>query len=78
MPFAATRMDQEIITKQSKSERERQVLYDITYMWKQKHGTRSSRCGSAVMNRARIHEASGSIPGLAQWVKDLVWPSAVV
>ena len=34
MPFAAIWMDLEIsILKQSKSERERQIPYDITYVW---------------------------------------------
>ena len=37
MPFAATRIQLEmIILKRSKSERERQIPYDITYMWNRK------------------------------------------
>ena len=33
MPFAATWMDLEIIMLRSKSDREGQILYDITYKW---------------------------------------------
>ena len=35
---------------------------------------RNSRCGSAVMNPASIHEDEGSIPGPSQWVGDQVLP----
>ena len=41
MPFAATWMQLEIIM-QSKSERERQIPYDVTYIWNLKHGTDES------------------------------------
>ena len=34
----------------------------------------SSHCGSEVMYPTSIHEDSGLIPGLAQWVKDLALP----
>ena len=41
MPFAATSMnlDRDYYIKQSKSERERQISYDIIYMWNIKYDT---------------------------------------
>ena len=38
MPFAATWVDLEIIIL-SKQDRQRQVLYDITYMWNLNYNT---------------------------------------
>ena len=37
-----------------------------------------SHCGTAEMNLTGNHEVAGPIPGLTQWVKDLVLPRAVV
>ena len=39
MSFAATWMDLEIIILSEVSQKERQITYDITYMWNLKHDT---------------------------------------
>ena len=39
MPSAATWMDPEIIILSEVSEKERQIPYDITYMWNLKYDT---------------------------------------
>ena len=38
----------------------------------------SARRGAAETKPTSTHEDSGSIPGLPQWVQDLVLPGAVV
>ena len=41
---------------------------------KKKKNYQSSHCDSLETNMTSIHEKAGSIPGLAQWVKDLALP----
>ena len=77
MPFAATWMDLEIIILSEVSQTEKDK-YHITYMWnlikmtqKKLINIEVSFVAPQLMNPTRIHEDEGSIPGLAQWVKDL-------
>ena len=53
------------------------IFYSKTNRFKNPH-LWSSHCGTAETNPTSIHEDVGSTPGLAQRVKDLVLPRAVV
>ena len=48
------------------------MAYNLNCM--QQCMARNSFCGSVVTNPTSIHEDVGLMPGLAQWVKDLVLP----
>ena len=51
-----------------------ELLKEIFLNTKIKISLRSSHRGAAGTNLTRNHEVAGSIPGLAQWVKDPVLP----
>ena len=48
--------------------------YSLLSKYRKNANIRSSRCGSMLTNLTSIHEDAGSIPGLAQWVKERVLP----
>ena len=55
MPFAVTCMDLDYHTKWRKSGRERQIPYDITYMWTLKYNTNEHIYESETDSQTRKH-----------------------
>ena len=59
MPFAATRIDLEIIILSEVSQKERQIPYDITYMWNLKYGTNEHIYETETDSQNRLVVAKG-------------------
>ena len=54
------------------------IVFSLWSLWIRKKWIWNSRHGSVEVNLTSIHEVSGSILGLARWVRDPVFPWAVV
>ena len=72
LPFAATWMDLEMIIPSEVSQR--QISYHLYVESKKKKDTGVPVMAQWLTNPTRNHEVAGSIPGLAQWVKDPALP----
>lgn len=63
MPFAASWMKLDIITLNDKSEKERQIPYNITYMWNLKYDTNEpiykTVTDSQTENKAAVAKGEG-------------------
>ena len=74
LPFAAKWMDLEIIILSELSQRKKNRWFSLIFCILKNYTNGSSHHGTAVTNLTSIHEDVGLIPGLTQWVKDLVLP----
>ena len=54
MPFAATRMDLEMIILSEVSQKEKDISYDVTYMWSLKYGAYELICVTTFGNIKHI------------------------
>ena len=69
-----TSVQMELVSREMETLRKDQREIKTTARKLRIHSMASSRCGSLVTNPTSIHEVSGWIPGLAQWVKDPALP----
>ena len=73
--------DKRYMINQSDKDKCYMMLYALTHMrnlQKKKKNQEFPSVAQWLTNRTRNHEVAGLIPGLAQWVKDLALPWAVV